>query len=55
MYAEYDLLSGCKLGSTESPGGTAALCYSPDASQLYALTVVRLLTCMSSQTCDGQY
>ena len=40
--AEYDLLSGCKLGGGESGGATVAMAYAPDASALIAISSVRL-------------
>ena len=41
VVAEYDLLSGCKLGGGESGGATVALAYTPDASALIAISAVR--------------
>ena len=47
MVAEYDLLSGCKLGSTEAGGTPISLQYTPDAALLVAvLKVCRWLLCM---------
>lgn len=42
VVAEYDLLSGCKLGGGESGGATVAMVYTPDASALIAISAVRL-------------
>ena len=43
VVAEYDLLSGCKLGGGESGGATVALAYAPEASALIAVSAVRLM------------
>ena len=46
MVAEYDLLSGCKLGSTEAGGTPISLQYTSDAALLVAvLKVCCLLLC----------
>ena len=41
LYAEFDMYSGCKLGSTEAAGNALNMVYSSDGSQLYILTAVR--------------
>ena len=40
MVAEYDLLSGCKLGSTEAGGTPISLQYTSDAALLVAVLKV---------------
>ena len=44
LYAEFDMYSGCKLGSTEAAGNALNMVYSSDGSQLFVLTAVRTLT-----------
>ena len=41
LYAEFDMYSGCKLGSDEAAGNALNMVYSSDGSQLYVLTAVR--------------
>lgn len=41
LVAEYDLVSGCKLGSTEATGTPISLAYTSDASLLVAVLQVR--------------
>ena len=41
LYAEFDMYSGCKLGSAEAAGNALNMVYSSDGSQLYVLTAVR--------------
>lgn len=41
VYSEFDLQSGCKLGSTEAAGTALTMCYSPEGSQLLVLTAER--------------
>ena len=40
LYAEFDIYSGCKLGSTEAAGTALTMVYSADGTQLYVLTAV---------------
>lgn len=40
MVAEYDLVSGCKLGSTEAGGTPISLAYTSDAALLVAVLQV---------------
>ena len=40
IVAEYDLISGCKLGSTEAGGTPISLAYTSDASLLVAVLQV---------------
>ena len=40
LYAEFDIYSGCKLGSTEAAGTALTMVYSSDGTQLYVLTAV---------------
>lgn len=40
LVAEYDLVSGCKLGSTEAGGTPISLAYTSDASLLVAVLQV---------------
>ena len=41
VYAEFDLQSGCKIGSTEASGTALNMSYSPEGSQLLVLTAER--------------
>ena len=41
VYAELDLQSGCKIGSTEASGTALNMSYSPEGSQLLVLTAER--------------
>ncbi len=47
MYAEFDLQSGCKLGSTEASGTSLVMSYSPEGSQLLVLTAERSIVAFS--------
>ena len=40
LYAEFDIYSGCKLGSTEAAGTALTMVYSSDGTQIYVLTAV---------------
>ena len=40
LVAEYDLISGCKLGSTEAAGTPISLAYTSDAALLVAVLQV---------------
>lgn len=42
LYAEFDIYSGCKLGSTEAAGTALIMVYSSDGTQLYVLTAVSI-------------
>lgn len=42
LVAEYDLISGCKLGSTEAAGTPISLAYTSDAALLVAVLQVPL-------------
>jgi len=41
VVAEYDLLSGCKLGGGEAAGAVVAMAYTADASALITLSTAR--------------
>ncbi|EIE25272.1 hypothetical protein COCSUDRAFT_65173 [Coccomyxa subellipsoidea C-169] len=47
VYAEFDLQSGCKLGSTEASGTSLVMSYSPEGSQLLVLTAERSIVAFS--------
>ncbi|CAK0749293.1 hypothetical protein CVIRNUC_001899 [Coccomyxa viridis] len=47
LYAEFDMYSGCKLGSAEAAGNALNMVYSSDGSQLYVLTADRGLFTLS--------
>ena len=40
IYANFDIYSGCKLGSAEVAGTALSMVYSSDGTQLYVLTAV---------------
>ena len=48
LYAEFDMYSGCKLGSAEAAGNALNMVYSSDGRQLYVLTAVRTLGTLHS-------
>ncbi len=49
LYAEFDIYSGCKLGSTEAAGTALTMVYSSDGSQLYVLTAVSAMQICTTQ------
>jgi hypothetical protein len=40
LYAEFDIYSGCKLGSAEVSGTALSMVYSSDGTQIFVLTAV---------------
>ena len=60
LYAEFDMYSGCKLGSAEAAGNALNMVYSSDGSQLCVLTAVGTWAlcndcewCFSASACES--
>ncbi len=54
VVAEYDLLSGCKLGGGEAAGAVVAMAYTADASALITLSTARARPCMICMAWQGR-